>query len=457
MDVLEKALNGVAGYYNIAFILLFLVLSIFFFLSLLKKKYDNAFIYFLFVIPIAIKTPNFYTIYERNSFYIPVNEGLTFYSIYLILFLLSIRKDYFFLVIFNTLRKKKLILIGFITVLSFGITQQLALPVDFGFLLAYNKIIDPFFFTVIASYIFFKYNQKLETLTIWIVFSILYSILFSIISGLAINYDYLGVLRFGGGSIGSSTIAGAIFVTWAIICLGTFFTSKNENLKSLFAILFGILSFCALMAHTRGPLGYFAIGIFLLLGNLLKYIKNKIIGIMILLMPILILILFKPVSNEIFKRNFDLNKINEDGSFNERIKRNAEAFKLISESPLKGIGFANPKSGERGKEEFEVYFHVYNTPLAWATYGGIFSGIGFVLINIIIFKFSFKKSRYLHQNNNVSKIFRITLICWFIDYFTTGNDLLFGYPFTAVVYFYLILGIIIGNFVYISKYERSVM
>lgn len=461
MDIISQIFFAYGGMYRIAFLVLLLIFLILFLKTIFEKQFLNAFIIMLFMFPILGKAPNFSGFCANIPGHIRRIEGIGIVDIFVLFFLWIIHYENDYKNIIKFLKKNKILLFIIVASLSMAISQQLSLPSKIGFLYGFTKVLRPFIFMIIVAYIFCKYSKKLTIIVNWIIASILFSSLFSfLITEQTIRQE--GFVRFGEGSMGSTTMAAAITFTWALIGILNFINNNQRflnifdkrqsflNMNKLFSIIgLGSLIFIGISTHTRGPLIYFIFG-FVLLMIIAGLKKALSFCIPFIIVAIFILVPFRyNIINEMQKREIpSFDKIQYDENWVARIKRNNAALILLKKNPIIGIGMGNPSSGSGfpGNVFYEAHFHIYNTPLAWATYGGLFCGLAFLAINIQVFLLALlniiRKRNYKHRLFIIG--LALVLLCWFIDFFTTANNLLFLYPFTAVIYYYAILGGIIG-------------
>jgi len=331
-----------------------------------------------------------------------------------------------------------------------SLSQFVGLPDTFGFLIGFTKVLQPFLFMIIVAFIFYKFSTKADILIIWIISSIIFAALFAYLTIEQINIE-ADIVRFGGGPSGSPTMWAANCATWAIAGLAGYFIFEQRTRRLLSGVGFILLGLIVVYTQTRGPLLYlcFGVGIFVILFSFKE--KGSAI-LMSMVIALAVLGAFDYVKAVIGLRGIpSISEMTSDPTFVGRIMRNEEALSLFFQHPFVGTPIGYPMSGAPGSPSYEVYFYIYNTPLAWATYGGIMCGLSFCIINAAIFfrgiKFAFKtvgprKDIALLRNTTLGLL--AALFCWFIDFFTTANNLLWGHPFTSVIYYYIILGALVG-------------
>lgn len=447
MNIFDKALSGYGGVYNIIFFVIAIFLTIRYLYYWRNKDYLNSFLSILFLLPILAKAPNLFVFYKNNFGYMNIEGGIGFHSIFVLHLFFSIRKNKEFKLFERYLIKKKYYLLVIIAALSLGFSQWLNTPSKAGYLYGYFLIIEPFIMITIVAFLFYQNSLSVKKILIPIILSIFFTTLVTIASyGLLISNFREGFLRFGGGAIGSPTIAAAIYFTWAIISLGIYFQRKNIITNRTFALVsFLILIVLGVITHTRGPLIYSSLGILIFFKTAKKIALSKVLPLLFLVVLVSMLS-GEAIYDQITKRTVDIVNLRADGSFSERLARNETALEVFLEDPLVGIGFANPPNNARGSELYEIHFYVYNTLLSWFTYGGILCGLSFIFLNAKVFLSGISIVKYKGKEEIIYylKIFLIIQFCWFIDYFTTANNLLFSFPISSVIYFYIVLGAIIG-------------
>ncbi len=459
--IVRKVLFSHGAIYTTLFILLLLILIILFVKHVSEKRFLSSFVMMIFMFPILSRIPNIFYFYVNTATWSNSKAGIGCAELIVIYFLYNIRKEEKFIEIVKFLKSSKILFLIIIASLSMAISQQFSLPTKIGFLFGFTKVLNPFFFMIIVAYIFFRYRNKLTQVVNWMIGSILFSALFTLLVIKQENTQ-LGFIRFGGGPIGPTTIVAAIVFTWSLISIINFMNNNQLfinifdksrplfDLNKMFSfIAVGMLMTIGIYTHTRGPLIYYFIGLILIVS--LAGIKRLIPFLSAIIILLVILI---PVAPRI--GNYVITAVNEreipkitnlkaDSSIATRMKRNRVAIELISKNPFLGIGIGNPSSGVPGNPYYNVHFHVYNTPLAWVTYGGLICGLAFLTINFKIFFLGLREAfKDKTSNSFFVKGLTVVLFCWFIDFFTTANNLLWGYPFTSVVYFYSVLGSIIG-------------
>lgn len=419
---------------QIFFSVLFLITSICFFISLLKNKIINAYIYFLLCIPIVIKLPFLVTIVDHNLFKFRVAEGVSFIGVYQFMFLFKLLRNKTFLSFFRYLKKKKVIHAFIICALSISFYQYTY--GNFGIksiLLGLTEIIDPLIFVLITSYVFLMKNINLFKILRILNYSVLFFLLFTIFNGLFLK-EVAGDLRISGGVFGNATLAGSVFATMLFYNSSPIFSKfkKSQKENIFFSIMFLVL---LIFTKTRGALLGLVIAYFMTFWNSNRKIKLN----LILWGTPILLLLIPYVMNVYSSRTNSL----DDNSILVRFLRNFTAFEYLQQNPFGGIGWANPPSIQSSITEslgfkdpnYEIHFHIYNTFLAWASYGGILTGISLIYI------------LFISLRNPVNKCFLANIlngaiIIWIVDFMTTGNMLLFsGYPYPGVIFFFLTLAL----------------
>jgi O-antigen ligase len=387
-----------------------------------------------------------------------IEGGIGVHSIFVLHLFFSIRKNKEFKLFERYLIKKKYYLLVIIAALSLGFSQWLNTPSKAGYLYGYVLVIEPFLMAAIVAFLFYQNSESVKKILIPIILSVFFTTLVTIASfGLLISNFREGFLRFGGGAIGSPTIAAAIYFTWAIISLGIFFQRKSTVNSRTFALVsLVILIVLGVITHTRGPLIYSSLGILIFFKTASKISFNKVLPLLFLIVLVSMLsgdVIYEQVT----KRTVDIGNLRADGSFSERLARTETALEVFLENPLVGIGFANPPNNERVSELYEIHFYVYNTLLSWFTYGGLLCGLSFIILNAKVFwsGISMVKYKGKEEIQYYLKIFLIIQFCWFIDYFTTANSLLFSFPISSIIYFYIVLGAIVG-LTYHKKIEKRI-
>lgn len=428
---------------QVFFSFLFVITSICFFISLLKNNFIRAYIYILLCIPMVIKLPFLITIVDHNLFKFRVAEGVNIIGVYQILFILSLIKNKLFLSFLRYLKIKKVIAAFIICAISISLYQYTF--GNFGIkaiLLGLTEIIDPLNFILITSYVFLLTKIDLFRILTILNYSVLFFLIFTILNGLFLK-EVAGDLRISGGVFGNATLAGSIFATMLFYNSSPVFSKfkKNQKENIFFSIFFLIL---LIFTKTRGALLGLVIAYLITFWHSERKIKLKII---LFIVPILLLIL--PFILDVYSSR--TNSLS-DNSIVERFIRNFTALESIQQNPFGALGWANPPYIDSSPYEiiglkdpnYEIHFHIYNTFIAWASYGGIISCISFIFILFIALRSPINKCPQ-------AKILNGAIIIWIIDFMTTGNMLLFsGYPYSGVIFFFLTLAI-----KYAYNYEKQ--
>lgn len=428
---------------QIFFSFLFVITSICFFINLLSKKFIRAYIYFLLCVPMVIKLPFIITIVDHNLFKFRIAEGVNIIGVYQILFILFLMKNKLFLSFLRYLKIKKVIAAFIICAISISFYQYTL--GNFGIkaiLLGLTEIIDPLNFILITSYVFLVTKLDLFRILTILNYSVLFFLIFTILNGLFLK-EVAGDLRISGGVFGNATLAGSVFATMFFYNSSPVFSKfkKNQKENIFFSIFFLIL---LIFTKTRGALLGLFIAYLITFWHSERKIKLKII---LFTVPILLLIL-PFILNVYSSRTNSL----DDNSIVERFLRNFIALESIQQNPFGALGWANPPYIDSSPYEtiglkdpnYEIHFHIYNTFIAWASYGGIITCISLIFILFTALRSPINKCPQ-------AKILNGAIIIWIIDFMTTGNMLLFsGYPYSGVIFFFLTLAL-----KYAYNYEKQ--
>lgn len=419
---------------QIFFSFLFIITSILFFWNLSTNKISYAYLFFLLSIPMVIKLPFLITIVDHNKFNFRIAEGVNIIGLYQFIFLLFIIKKKAFKSLIKYFNKNKIIVVFLISAISLSVIQYK--NGDFGIksiLLGLTEIIDPLIFVLITSYVFLMKNINLFKILRILNYSTLFFLLFTIFNGLFLK-EVAGDLRISGGVFGNATLAGSVFATMLFYNSSPIFSKfkKSQKENIFFSIMFLVL---LIFTKTRGALLGLVIAYFMTFWNSNRKIKLN----LILWGTPILLLLIPYVMNVYSSRTNSL----DDNSILVRFLRNFTAFEYLQQNPFGGIGWANPPSIQSSIFEslgfkdpnYEIHFHIYNTFLAWASYGGILTGISLIYILFISLRNPFNKC-------SLANILNGAIIIWIVDFMTTGNMLLFsGYPYPGVIFFFLTLAL----------------
>ena len=455
MGILTRALSAYGGIYNLIFFVLFCFLALFFVSWIRAGRFLHAFYTMLFMFPTMARIPLRATFYIDSARLRPTSAAIGIHNLVVLYFWWQIRSEPEYKTVVAFLKRKKILVLILIASLSMAISQAIGLSLVPGLGIAFIKVLEPFLFMVIVAFLVYKYSDRIGALVTWMIFSILHAALFTVLTIEQVNIE-AALVRFGNGPLGSPTMAAAISMTWAIVGIANWFGQKLP-IKVWSIAGAGLLVSIGILTYTRGPLVYFLIGVLVLL--FFVGLKRA-FPLIIVVVPLLLAVSMNAdvIVERVLRRPLpSLLRLGEDANWVGRRMRNSKALDLFLQSPLIGIPIGKFEAGP-GPAYDEVFYHIYNTPLAWLTYGGLFCGVAFSLLNIKTFFMAINQIRRgLDPGLWFPLIgFAIALLCWFLDFFATANNLLWGYPFTAVVYFYAIPGYILGLVIATSEESTPV-
>lgn len=395
--------------------------------NLARRKFVHAYFFYLLSLPIIIKIPFIFTIVDSLEFDFRIIEGIPVHSFFQVCFLYVLIKSkdnsrfYFFV------RQKKLTVFAVLGALSLSIIQfQRG---DFGIgalLLGWTEVMDPYIFMLISGLVYEESGNNLDRILAYFNLSLLYAVVFNLIMGLLFQ-DVGGDIRLSGGSLGNATLGGSIFASFVLLNIMPRFVLLSR--AGLINLVFGGVWFvCLLLTKTRGSMIGLMVALVFLFIKFKRISKLKLMGVGV---PV-ILLLIPFVINVYASRNNSLS----DSSAIDRVVRIYSAIDYLSSNPFRGIGWGNPKRGLlEGDPRYEMHFHIYNTFIAWLSYGG-------ALLLLFLLNLFYQSMKKLQIYSSDGIILSSVILLWLVDFNTTGNMLLFsGYPFSAIIYFFGIIGI----------------
>jgi len=245
------------------------------------------------------------------------------------------------------------------------------------------------------------------------------------------------------GGLDHPNILGGVLAVGILLIVFLFLDNKNSELKikykkAIFYSLFFIFITALFFTFSRGAwLAVLAGGLFMLISFVIKrdLKSQKEMLIAILLSSILIGVLFFQYNELVITRLGDNSRL-EIKSRIERVASYNEALQIIKKYPLTGVGLGNytlALSREIPNQESFYYQPTHNVFLLVCAETGIIGLLFFVLINLSLLIFSFKK-----MNDRAVAIIIALIVIMSLDHW------LFSLHF-GVLFFWLVLGLMISE------------
>jgi O-antigen ligase len=125
-----------------------------------------------------------------------------------------------------------------------------------------------------------------------------------------------------------------------------------------------------------------------------------------------------------------------------RLSRNAEAWRYILDHPFTGLGLGQVTM-EAGSN---LPFWTYNPYLHWGAAMGIPAMLAFATMMLLSLFHSIRN--YLSEKPELKAYqlgILIALLIWLINQFTTGDSLTYFQPVESILFFYAVIGMILGQ------------
>ena len=334
-----------------------------------------------------------------------------------------------------------------------------------------NRIFWPFFIIVFCGLLTQIYNigfkegvgLVLVKVILPMIFMIMISYVARSIEGLRLLFGcsiisivFFAVSRVVGGGGYEDSITGRIFGigTWTIY--GTLIVSvlpfvycmwrKTEYLwvKILLIGSSLIMIYEAFLTQTRG-----AIAAIPLMGALLL-LENKRSKIVLAIVSMLFLFSTIYVNIDVFELQFvggrvlssNVNRMLKEDNWFGRLERNAEAVEYITRHPISGVGLGKPTS-ESG---MDLAFWVYNPYLHFGVAMGVLAMLAFALSMFHAVSSAIRNLRHEMQGQKIYQFSILaSLSAWVLNQFTTGDSLLYLLSLESILFFYAVIGMIIGQ------------
>lgn len=321
-----------------------------------------------------------------------------------------------------------------ILMLSGLFTQTYHLGPVAGFGVIYVRVVQPMIFIVLVSY-FARSKQGLEKLFGCLVASVLSVIVLRYLSPLQTD-PITGRVS----AIGSWTIYGTILVAVLPLGICLWVTTKHLWLKILLPVASLLIASEVFLTQTRGAiLALPVLGLFLIIRRSRGYI---VIGILLLLLGGLGLNLNLEHLSGGRLYTLDPGVLMDDANWLGRLASNTQAWEYIQRHPVTGIGLGTLSM----ETAYVTGFWTYNPYLAWGVSMGIIAMLAFSLIMLLSVIHTIGS---LISEANGAKIYPlsifISLAAWLINQFTTGDSLTYLQPVESILFFYALIGIIVGQ------------
>jgi O-antigen ligase len=243
-------------------------------------------------------------------------------------------------------------------------------------------------------------------------------------------------------SIGSWTIYGTILAATIAPVIALLFSSKKITSKMLLVLSAVIIIIEIFNTQTRGAI--YGLYMFVLYA-LAKNYRRQIIVFVIIMISVQLLGYFNILEYEIGAGrmvSFNYQTMLMEPNVIGRLDRLNDAWVYIISHPFSGLGLGQPTS-DSGPQ---LPLWTYSPYLAWGVSMGLFAMIAFVLIMLFSLRQSIKN--YFIATDD-KKIYPLTvfvmLVVWIVNQFTTGDSLTYLQSIESVLYFYAVIGIILGQ------------
>ena len=314
------------------------------------------------------------------------------------------------------------------------ITQTYHLGIKAGFGLTYVRIVQPMIFIFLVSYIA-RTKEGLKNIFLCLGLSALICIIFRYI-----NFFNMQTVSDRVSYLGSWTIYGTILAATIPFVFCLLVTTKYPVTKIVFIGIGIIIITEIFLTKTRGAI--FALpllGLFVATRHSRKYV---VLTVLLLLISSLIfeISIEKLSGGRIY--SLDPNVMLADRNWISRVDINMDAVAYILQHPFQGLGLGAPTSPATEK----IAFWVYNPYLHWGVSMGVIAMLAFV---VIMYRSIVQSIRNIVQEGQKFKIYQwsifISLCVWVLNQFTTGDSLTYLHPIEAILCFYALIGMILGQ------------
>lgn len=327
----------------------------------------------------------------------------------------------------------------FIIVFCGLFTQTYNIGFKEGVGIVFVKVIQPMIFMVMISYV----ARSIEGLRLLFCCSII-SLVFFALCRLVLNVGYEDPLTGRIFGIGSWTIYGTLAA--GVLPFAYCMWRKTEYLWVKILLIGSSLLMIneVFSTQTRGALAAIPLmGALLLLEN-----KRSKIVFAVIVLSLLSSSLY--LGSNIFEYelpdrrvlSISINKNLQEANFVERLERNAEAIEYIARHPISGVGLGKPTS-ESGTN---LAFWVYNPYLHFGVAMGVLAMLAFAFSMFHAVSSMIRNLRYEMQSHKIYQLsIFASLSAWMLNQFTTGDSLLYLQPLESILFFYAVIGMIIGQ------------
>lgn len=315
-------------------------------------------------------------------------------------------------------------------------TQTYHLGIIDGLLLVFLRVIQPIIFIVLVSYVA-RSNEGLQNLFVSFVVSVLLAILIRVASPIPVDP---GTGR--AFAIGSWTIYGTILVAVLPLAITLSVDKKSIWIKIILVLIIPLMIFEVFLTQTRGAIAALAaLGLF---GLEKRFRWVAIVG--SLLLVILLLNWEGNINTAELSGGrlltLDIKVMMDDKNWISRLERNFESLQYIYSHPFSGLGLGRP-TAETGSQ---LAYWVYNPYLAWGVSMGIPAMLAFVLV---MYQAILNSLRNYFREQEKLKIYQlcifISLVVWIVNQFTTGDSLTYLQSIESILFFYAVIGMVLGQ------------
>lgn len=323
-------------------------------------------------------------------------------------------------------------------------TQVYHLGAKAGFGVVFIRILQPIIFMVVIGYVCTTL-EGLKKIWLSIIGAVFIMILFRYL-GESQEFDYVERVS----SFISWTMYGTILTSTIPLAVALILTGSNITIR-LSMIFYTLVAIAeTTLTKTRGAI------LSLPLVTVLIWKHSKLLS-FTLLIAIAIMVLFLPnqdVMPDFGTRVFSFNPFEylQDRNWLSRVDRNIDALRFISENPIGGLGLGAPTvwSGH------ELAFWVYNPYLHW----GVSMGVGAMAAFAVLMAWSLLEAcrNYSREQTNF-KMYQlaiiVSLLIWMVNQFTTGDSLTYLHKWESTLFFYVLIGMILGQKERLERQEKS--
>lgn len=313
-------------------------------------------------------------------------------------------------------------------------TQTINLSLKAGLGLAFIRVVQPFLFVIIVSYVC---SSRQGLLTVW--WGMILCISFAILLRLISSYEQSSLFDRASFFV-SWTLYGAAIASTLPFATVLLITAKRVLSKAILTVYIASAVIEIFFTRTRG-----AIYSIVLLGLFFMRMNKSFAYLMVVVLPLVIMAYshFEQMFY-ISDRIFSINPFEylQDGNWLGRLDRNTAAVRYIYSHPFTGLGLGAPTSDSGN----ELAFWVYNPYLHWGVAMGVFCMAAFAAIIFLSLVYAFRNYSAARRDFKIYQLaVLICLLTWVLNQFTTGDSLTYLHSWEWTLFSYLPVGMVLGQ------------